>query len=679
MEKPPFPSKQPRSTVGPRQPPLHYCEVCRISCGGAQTYRDHLEGQRHRKKEAAQRKEAQHSSSPRKVQGPLHCGLCSVSCTGADAYAAHIRGAKHQKVLKLHTRLGKPIPTIEPTPRSPTCTRKLGTHALDSSSEASEPPEPRAAHSQHQEGKLARHRTERPGEPLTLGGLEEASRECWDVEPVGLEFVEEVCDDKGEVIRFRCKLCECNFNDLNAKDMHVTGRRHRLQYRRKVDPRLPLAMGSSSRVQRALVERLRRQRQLAQRQLEDTRQRWHTELRQYEAHCRQLEEDLRPQEEEQPPLALAWAPESLTSRPGTPAAPRPPKRRPETSDDRHVMGKHATVYPTEGELLAIQKAVSHVERALRLVSDILVEEDQESLEDEGSQRRAAAPSPRVLKGVMRVGILAKGLVLRGDRRVQLALLCSQKPTHALLQRIVEQLPRQLPIVAEDKYEVSCDPEANIVISSCEEPRMQVYVSITSPLMREDPSADQGMEQSQHNPGDVLSQEKCLETLAALRHAKWFQARASGLQPCVIVIRVLQDLCRRLPTWGALPAWAMELLVEKALSSATRPLSPGDAVRRVLECVATGTLLPDGPGIQDPCERDQTDALQPMTPQQREDVTASAQHALRMVAFRQIHEVLGMDPLPPRHRPGARSRKRPREALEGTSEKKRGRQGGEGLV
>jgi zinc finger RNA-binding protein len=64
-----------------------------------------------------------------------------------------------------------------------------------------------------------------------------------------------------------------------------------------------------------------------------------------------------------------------------------PKRRPETSDDRHVMGKHATVYPTEGELLAIQKAVSHVERALRLVSDILVEEDQESLEDEGSQRR----------------------------------------------------------------------------------------------------------------------------------------------------------------------------------------------------------------------------------------------------------------------------------------------------
>lgn len=36
--------------------------------------------------------------------------------------------------------------------------------------------------------------------------------------------------------------------------------------------------------------------------------------------------------------------------------------------------------------------------------------------------------------------------------------------------------------------------------------------------------------------------------------------------------------------------AMELLVEKVLSSASRPLSPGDAMRRVLEYVATGALL-----------------------------------------------------------------------------------------
>lgn len=41
----------------------------------------------------------------------------------------------------------------------------------------------------------------------------------------------QVCSDAGKVIRFRCKLCECSFNDRNARDMHLSGRRHRLQYR----------------------------------------------------------------------------------------------------------------------------------------------------------------------------------------------------------------------------------------------------------------------------------------------------------------------------------------------------------------------------------------------------------------------------------------------------------------
>lgn len=39
-----------------------------------------------------------------------------------------------------------------------------------------------------------------------------------------------------------------------------------------------------------------------------------------------------------------------------------------------------------------------------------------------------------------------------------------------------------------------------------------------------------------------------------------------------------------------PAQAMELLVEKAPSNATGPLSPWDAMRGVLECVDSGTLL-----------------------------------------------------------------------------------------
>lgn len=52
---------------------------------------------------------------------------------------------------------------------------------------------------------------------------------------------------------------------------------------------------------------------------------------------------------------------------------------------------------------------------------------------------------RALKGVLRVGVLAKGLLLRGDRNVNLVLLCSEKPSKTLLSRIAEKLPKQLAV------------------------------------------------------------------------------------------------------------------------------------------------------------------------------------------------------------------------------------------
>ncbi|XP_023368410.1 zinc finger RNA-binding protein 2 [Otolemur garnettii] len=690
--KPLLPKKLPKHKGIPKEPQLHYCDVCKISCAGPQTYREHLEGQRHKKK-AAQKTGVQPDSSPRGIQGHLHCGLCAVSCTGPDTYAAHIQGARHQKVIKLHTKLGKPIPTLEPgplasdhtpEPKDPAgpCVHFLAQPALARRPVASKalcegPLEPQAAGSRPQEGKPARPKSEGPRGISPQEGMGHASRACCDVQLVGPDYVEEVCNDQGKVIRFHCKLCECSFNDSKARDMHLEGRRHRLQYKKKVDPDLPIAIRPSRRVRKLLEGRRRKQRHLVRERLQELR-RWHEERRRLE------EEALT--EDKQKQLSPDYTLPPPTGEPGAPATALPPRRRPQSSADRHVMSRHAAIYPTEEELQAVHKAVSHSERALKLVSNVLAQEELRSQEEEGSEHSGNVPSARVLKGVMRVGILAKGLLLRGDRKVHLALLCSEKPTHCLLQKVVEHLPQQLLVVTEDKYEVSSNPEANIVITSCQEPRMQVIVSITSTLMRKDLSTDPELKELQPDPGDVLSPDKCLESLAALRHAKWFQARASILQQCVLVLRILRDLCQRVPTWGALPAWAMELLVEKALSSATEPLSPGDAVRRVLECVATGMLLTDGPGLQDPCEKGQKDALEPMTLQEREDVTASAQYALRLLAFRQIHKFLGMDLFPQsRCQPGAGSQKRhlePRKAekgKEGAGEKKQCQRNGEGFL
>ena len=46
-------------------------------------------------------------------------------------------------------------------------------------------------------------------------------------------------------------------------------------------------------------------------------------------------------------------------------------------------------------------------------------------------------------------------------------------------------------------------------------------------------------------------------------------------------------------------------------------------------------MPDSPGLLDPCEKEPRDAFSNLSPQQREDITAAAQHTLRLIAFRQV--------------------------------------------
>lgn len=181
-------------------------------------------------------------------------------------------------------------------------------------------------------------------------------------------------------------------------------------------------------------------------------------------------------------------------------------RRPDSSDDRHVIARHAEIYPKEEELQAVQKIVSHTEKALKFVSDHLTdtalsaipktnlstnnstssdkpnfpkqttiipssassslntkqeskEEDNiknqvkdENKKEDGRdgqlfsfQRDKDDQFPPILKGVMRVGMLAKGLLLHGDTNVNLVVLCGEKPTRTLLNRVADNLPKQLQV------------------------------------------------------------------------------------------------------------------------------------------------------------------------------------------------------------------------------------------
>jgi zinc finger RNA-binding protein len=220
-------------------------------------------------------------------------------------------------------------------------------------------------------------------------------------------------------------------------------------------------------------------------------------------------------------------------------------------------------------LEAIQTLVSYVERSLKLVSDQLTHQPEETTKTSETTPQSstlaqspvaatslavvpttavsqtatvatanlvppvtpatATPSPttaaasngpaqpqRMLKGVMRVGLLAKGLLLKGDRTVQLVVLCSQPPTYQLLDRVAQALPVHLsvsswPINQEEKirnlliisssllikvvapsitFNVETLPnEAVVMVKSVQGHGLSgdilVKVSLTSPVVREE--------------------------------------------------------------------------------------------------------------------------------------------------------------------------------------------------
>ena len=200
-----------------------------------------------------------------------------------------------------------------------------------------------------------------------------------------------------------------------------------------------------------------------------------------------------------------------------------------------------------------------------------------------------------------------GLMLKGDRTVSMAVLCKHWPTTILLSRMFKFLPDSLKESAESE-DVQFDTQLQledglIIVRSCSNPVITINVYLTSPICRTDDDSKDGEKKTGEEekvsaaPANTqaaleerskISKDKCLAILAELRHQKWFESRASGLASCVIIVRIIYDLINRVSSWNPLPKWAAELLVEKALScNAESFMSPGDALRRVIEAMASG--------------------------------------------------------------------------------------------
>ncbi|CAB1352094.1 unnamed protein product [Coregonus sp. 'balchen'] len=233
------------------------------------------------------------------------------------------------------------------------------------------------------------------------------------------------------------------------------------------------------------------------------------------------------------------------------------------------MAKHSSIYPSSSELESVQTLVSTVEGALKHVSDWIDQSNVQSVQsssqtdaatgqtdgqteagvsltdgqpnptdspvtedgsgdhdgdlnpnddpsvspraspDDSTDGSSSEPSGGVLCGVMRIGLVAKGLLIKQDMDLELVLMCREKPTETLLCTVCDNLPLQI--------------HAAILVCSTTEPKLTLKVTLSSPQMREDSDTDEQVEGVElADPTDVLDRHRCLLALAALRHAKWFQ-------------------------------------------------------------------------------------------------------------------------------------------------------------
>ncbi|CAD5210256.1 unnamed protein product [Bursaphelenchus xylophilus] len=570
-----WPKKQkiPKPPVDPSQ---YFCDTCNVSCGGPQAYNDHLAGKSHKRKEEAAKKGTAGLPAGKKS---YKCEVCSVTCTSKEAFDTHLIGAKHNKAVNILKKLGKPIPE--------SVTNVIMPHG-DSS--------------QHLPvNKKVVGVTSTPfvgGNNLSTTKNEEEDdvgddNDEVEVPPVGEEFLDEV--KGGKVISYFCKLCECTCGDPSARNLHVKGRRHRLQYKLKVDSSIQVDLKPHSKIRGVK-----------------------------NAHLAVRKAEL-------PKLSTCSLYGSQT-----------PSVLPDTAmydayDEQHVHARLEQIKPELEQIKDCERLVGVVEKALKKISDKLTEENGEN------------DGERTLRGVIRVGPLGEHLLLKTDKQINTVLLCREIPTISLLQKLVQLFPQNVEDETErSKVSVeSCATESGFIVR-LSDVDLKCVVTLSCVGLRQVVPSDakkdgQAVEEKAVvMPPDPLPKENCLKALADLRHTKFFQSKCMEVPSLVEVVLLLRDVGARIDTWSVFSLYVLELLVYKTILSHPMPMRVSDAFRRFFEVMSTGQYLSIRSTLEDPCEKDGVNPLADLTKQQRENIICSAQHGLRLIAYDQIHTILGME-------------------------------------
>ncbi|XP_023823486.2 interleukin enhancer-binding factor 2 homolog [Salvelinus sp. IW2-2015] len=235
-----------------------------------------------------------------------------------------------------------------------------------------------------------------------------------------------------------------------------------------------------------------------------------------------------------------------------------------------------------------------------------------------------------IEEMRQVGSYKKGTMTTGhnvaDLAVILKILPSVETVTALGTKVVETLRTQ------DPSEVlSMLPnETGFEISSADATVKILIATVPHNMRKLEP--------------DVHIDMKLLQnSLAAVRHARWFEENASH-STVKVLVRLLKDLRTRFPGFEPLTPWMLDLLGHSAVMNnpSRQPLALNVAFRRSLQMLSSGLFLPGSAGIADPCENGHYRVFTVMNLEQQDMVCLTAQTLVRLLSHGGYMKILGLD-------------------------------------
>ncbi|KFD54836.1 hypothetical protein M513_04270 [Trichuris suis] len=612
-----------------------YCELCKVSCVGQQAYDEHVKGQRHAKRETQAKVVSAAADGKGNNKTLHHCKICNIFCTGMETLKAHQRGVKHQRAMKLQetmgkkTTNGKDVATTEEAepakmdteePAKGSCISWVFLNDIAIVSPGEEQGDAKVSAEV-----VAGEKQEDQTVMDTSSPLEK------EAEVVGEEYLTLIPATKNKAAQFRCSLCNCEFSDLQAKETHLKGRRHRINFKKAVETKGDKCLPIEKTNDRPRVGG---------------------------------KADV-----VGPPT---FAGDGQASYPMDPTL----------ANQLYALSKEIERLneATISKMLKHIEPLKEITKAINVATEFIITNlngfkppvvKKETTEVSANAKESAkANSKQFFVKIIRVDDLAKGIAIRGENRAEIVAVCQEMPTYDMYNAIEQLLASRIEANSNKKeYSVNRveEPARAVVLHHVGEHAIEVHIRLgfakkpasTGKDVPEEKVALTLIQEAHWLPA-ALNRASQNERLACIKRGDldrlllflcsnpnyigpgFERIRTSSVQAVLQVIRHLRD--KQEPVMANLSDWGWQVLMANVFFEVMSPVSPSILLTVLCEKIASGIVLPNvGLQLLDPCESEKhVNLLDSLTQQHRLSLTIVFQKWLNLIAVGLLGDVLIVD-------------------------------------